>query len=372
MDAHKHFHLLQNKEIDELYINLGLRAFSFGLISIFIPLFLLNLGYPLFDVFLFFTASSFCHILSLIPAAYLSSKIGLKHTIIFAQPLIILYFILLFLLESIPIPIFIIGCVGGVYSGIFWLAFHSDFAENSDDGSKGKEVALGSVITTLLSAAAPVIGGLIIVYTNFSYLLGFVVVIILASVVPLLLTKDKKESVDFSINKIFAKRNKHHSAGYYGYGLYARGFTLFWPLILFSIVGSYVTLGLITTTLLVFSFIATIVFGSFFDKNKKNFISGSIFVGGVLWIIRLLVSTTIFAFIIDAIHGLVKPSSEISVDATTYSNAGENAVDYIIYREVMVHLGIMTCMLISLATLSLQLGLVIAAIGSFLMILLLK
>jgi hypothetical protein len=228
------------------------------------------------------------------------------------------------------------------------------------------------VITSLLSAAAPVIGGLVVVYLNFNYLLNFVILILLASVIPLLLTKDKKESVDFSIKKIFANRNKHHSTGYFGYGLYARGFTVFWPLILFSIVGSYVTLGLITTTLLAFSFIATIVFGSFFDKNKKNFISSSIFVGGVLWIARLLVSTTIFAFIIDAIHGLVKPSAEISVDATSYANAGENAVNYIIYREVMIHLGVMTCMLISLATLSLHVGLIIAAIGSFLMILLLK
>ena len=26
MESHKHFHMLQNREIDELYINLGLRA----------------------------------------------------------------------------------------------------------------------------------------------------------------------------------------------------------------------------------------------------------------------------------------------------------------------------------------------------------
>ena len=79
MDAHKHFHMLQNKEVDELYVNLGLRAFSFGLISIFIPLFLLNLGYSLFEVFVFFTFNSVFHILALYFATYLSSKIGLKH-----------------------------------------------------------------------------------------------------------------------------------------------------------------------------------------------------------------------------------------------------------------------------------------------------
>ncbi|MBT7241445.1 MAG: MFS transporter, partial [Candidatus Diapherotrites archaeon] len=284
MESHKHFHMLQNKEVDELYVSLGLRAFSFGLISVFIPLFLLNLGYGLVEVFVFFTFTSIFHVIALIPAAYLSSKFGLKHTIIFSQPFLIAYFVLLYFLEQFPIPLILIAFFVGVYSGMFWLAFHADFAENSDKEDKGKEVAMGNVITSLLSAAAPIVGSLIIVYLDFSYLLIFVTIIITVSVIPLLITKDKKEPTDFSIKKIFANRNKHHSIGYFGYGLYARSFTLFWPLILFSILGSYVTLGLITTSLLIFSFVATIIFGSFFDKKKKNFIAGSIFIGGIIWI----------------------------------------------------------------------------------------
>jgi len=269
MDFHKSFFVLQNKEVDELYINLGVRAFSFGLISIFIPLFLINLGYSLFEVFLFFAFTSVFHILSLLPSAYLSSKIGFKHTIIVSQPFLITFFVLLYFLEFFPIPIILIAFFSGVYSGVFWLAFHSAFAENSDDGVQGKEVAFGAIITSIFSATAPVIGGLVIVFLDFSYLLVFVTLLILASIIPLLLTKDKKDTVDFSVRKIFANRNKHHSLGYLGYGFYARGFALFWPLILFSILGSYITLGLITTVLLVFSLIATIVFGSFFDKKKK-------------------------------------------------------------------------------------------------------
>jgi len=372
MDSHRHFHLLQNKEVDELYISLGLRAFSLGLVSIFIPLFLLNLGYSLVAVFIFFLCTSIFHVVALIPSAYLSSKIGFKHVIMLSQPFLIVSFVLLYFLEFVFVPLVLISFFLGIYGGLFWLAFHSDFAENSEKGHQGKEVATGSIITSILSAVAPIIGGLVIVYLNFSYLLLVVALIILASVIPLFLTKDKKEPVDFSIRKIFANRNKHHLVGYLGYGFYTRGFTLFWPVILFSILGSYVALGLITTFLLIFSLIATVVFGSFFDKKKKNFIAGSIFVGGVLWIVRLLVSTTIFAFIIDSIHGLVKPSGEVSLDAVSYEVAGENAVDYMIYRETIIHLGVILTMLIVIVFPILSLGLILAAIGSFMMILLLK
>jgi len=100
--------------------------------------------------------------------------------------------------------------------------------------------------------------------------------------------------------------------------------------------------------------------------------SGSIFVGGVLWVVRLFISTTIVAFIIDSIFGLVKPASEISVDAVTYSNAGKNAVDYVIYRESTIHFGVLICMGSVLLFPTPQLGVIFAALGSFMMIFLLK
>ncbi len=42
MDAHKHMHILHNKEIDELFFHIGIRSFVFALVSVFIPIFLLN------------------------------------------------------------------------------------------------------------------------------------------------------------------------------------------------------------------------------------------------------------------------------------------------------------------------------------------
>ena len=100
--------------------------------------------------------------------------------------------------------------------------------------------------------------------------------------------------------------------------------------------------------------------------------AGSIFIGGVLQIIRLVVSTTIVAFIVDSVYGFIKPSAEISVDATSYSNAGENAVDYILYRESTIHAGILICMGVVLIFPSIQLGIAFAALGSFMMIFFLK
>ena len=47
MDVQKHLHILKNKEIDELYVNIGLRAFALALVSVFIPIFLLDLGFNL-------------------------------------------------------------------------------------------------------------------------------------------------------------------------------------------------------------------------------------------------------------------------------------------------------------------------------------
>jgi len=157
-----------------------------------------------------------------------------------------------------------------------------------------------------------------------------------------------------------------------GYGFYARALGVFWPLILFSIFGNYVELGFITTLLLIVSLAATIMFGSFFDKKRKNFIKGSFFVAGILWVVRLLVALPLVAYVVDSLYGLVRPSAEISVDATTYSNAGKNAMEYIIYRETVIHTGIIICMLTVIVFPIPQIGLIFAAIGSFLLVFLLK
>ena len=159
-----------------------------------------------------------------------------------------------------------------------------------------------------------------------------------------------------------------------GYGFSARGFVVVWPIFLFFSVlnGDYVELGLLTSVLFFFSFISTIVIGKKFDKHNKNFVGGVLTFSGVVWLLKLFVIVPIFAYFADFLHGLVKPAHEITVDGVTYENAAPHIMDYILYREFFIHFGIIVYSGLLILIPNLYLGMFIASLGSFMMVLLQK
>jgi MFS family permease len=374
MDSHKHFHMLHNKEIDEFFFNMGVRSFVFALVSVFIPIFLLDLGFSLVDIFLVYLVMSIVHICAAFASAFVSSKIGFKHTIIISQPFLIAFFLVLFSMELYSLPLILIPITYGLYSGLFWAAFHSDFAKFSDDGKQGSEVAFRNIIASLLSIVAPVAGGVIVAFFSFGHMFIFVIFLIIISVFPLFLTKDSKADINFSLKNIFSKRRIDHTLGYFGYGLLARGFGVIWPIFLFTLIldKNYLGLGALTSLFFFFSFISTLVIGKKFDKHNKGFIRKIFGFSGLVWLAKLFVLVPVFAYVADSLHGLTKPANEITVDAVTYEHAKPNVLEYILYRETMIHIGIILAMAILVVIPNLFLGLVIASIGSFFMIFLQK
>jgi len=56
-EHHNFLHFLKNRELNELYATMAIKSFSISLIGIFIPIYLLNLGYTLQSVFSFLCGS---------------------------------------------------------------------------------------------------------------------------------------------------------------------------------------------------------------------------------------------------------------------------------------------------------------------------
>ena len=92
----RHFHLhhikLIKSEIQEVYLNLIMQSFALSLIAIFVPIYLLKLGYSINHAFGFAmvelgTLSIFSPV-----AAKMAKRIGFKHMILYRLPLLLLYF----------------------------------------------------------------------------------------------------------------------------------------------------------------------------------------------------------------------------------------------------------------------------------------
>src|SRR3989338_11575398 len=78
------FSFFKSRELNELYASISIRAFSLSLIGVFVPIYFYLIGYPLISIFFFYILHSLFHIVFSIPVAKISSRFGIKHSILFS------------------------------------------------------------------------------------------------------------------------------------------------------------------------------------------------------------------------------------------------------------------------------------------------
>lgn len=342
MHLHHHFFtFLRNKELDELYASVALRFFAISLISIFTPIYLLQLHYSLASVLLFYIVLDLVHGLFIIPAARIASRYGIKHSIFFSVPFLIIYFALLFSLDTIHWPLYLLAVIFGINSAFFWLGYHIDFAKIGDRQKRGKEIGFVRFILSFVAAIGPLIGGVLLTQIGFKFVFIIVSLLLLISIFPLFFSKDTYHPVSYSIKGLFKNKKIKDCFVFFGYGVDSAVLLVIWPLFLyFFIVDDFTTLGSIQTV----SFISSLIFiafvGIFSDFRRKLLLKIGAVLNAMMWIAKTFIKTSFQAFSLDALHGMIRSMIIIPYDAITYDRANSGDIlDFIIFREIIVHCG---------------------------------
>src|SRR3989344_8337303 len=134
------FHFFKDRELNELYVSISIRSFALSLIGVFVPIYFYLIGYSLTSIFFFYMLLSLFHIVFSIPIAKISSKFGIKHLIGLSVPFLIIFFFLLYSIETFNWPLPILSVFAGLSTAMFWLPYHIDFAKFSDRKNRGKEI----------------------------------------------------------------------------------------------------------------------------------------------------------------------------------------------------------------------------------------
>ena len=342
MERHYRFlHFLKNKELNELYISMAIRSFSYSLVTVFIPIYLLKIGYSIQEVLFFYFIFSFSHMLFVIPAAKVSSKYGFKHSILFSIPFLLLVYFLLYTLETYHWPLFIPAAIYGLKNSLFWMGYHTHLSKFSEKKHRGEEISVARIATFMFHVAGPLIGGIILSFFGFKVLFLVVVVVLFSSAIPLFFSKDTHEPMDFSLKKIFSLKRSRDILSFLGYGLELAAGLVIWPIFIFTaILNNYTTLGLVTTISWSFSMAFAFVIGKFSDIKRDFVLKMSAVGNAVVWIIRTFVRTSLQVFIIDSFYGITKMSKDISFDAICYDKANKRSIlEFTILREIFIQAG---------------------------------
>jgi len=366
--------LLFNKKLDkieELYLNMSLRAFALSLIEIFIPIYLLKLDYSLVSVLFFYATINGVHALFVLPATKIASKFGFKHSISFSTPFLIIFYLLLYTLELYQWPLYWLAIIFGISRALFWLGYHTDFSKVSNGKYRGEEVSFAKFFKLIFGVAGPVVGGLILTFFSFKLLFIIVSLLLLGSAIPLFLSKDVYQPIHFSIKRFFKARQIKDLFGFMGYGIETGVGMTIWPIfIFFTIVDNFAVLGSVKSVSLLFSLLFIFIIGRLSDIRRRSILRMGALFNAFVWGIKTFVRTSLQVFVIDSFYGMTKMAIAIPFDALSYDKAVKsNILESIAFREISIQVGRMIFFLLMILIADLTIGLLFGSGASLLLLL---
>lgn len=328
LKRHHYWREIGYDELSELYISMMFRSFALSIIGIFIPLYLLNLGYPVIEIAMIFA----WHFTFRIGGDYVAGRtiaaIGPKHTIFISYIIQIVMLGMFLTLPQFHWPLWLLGGVWGFSNSLFWLAYHVDFSKIKHTEHGGKEQGMITIVDRIGYTAGPVIGGVLATFfgPQFAFLVS--TIILFLGLLPLMSTAEpvrthrKLDFSPFTFKKIWPD-----------FGTFAAtcvndlSSTFYWPLFmsLFVLGGFvYVELGLIATVGTLVSIGAARVIGQMTDRHhgRALFQTGQLGMSAIQ-LIRPFINTVRYALGLGVLYELLAVARNLPFFKGLYDDADQ-------------------------------------------------
>lgn len=346
MESHEHFYhhlqLIRNgrAEFTEMFASSAIRSFARSIISLFVPLYLLNLEYSLGTVFLFLALENGFHAIFVIPAMRCIAWVGIKHAILWSKFFEILQYFLLFLLVSGNLPLLLlVAVVGGFQRALFFTAYHLDMLKIIRKEKRGTEIGLLHFVSAVFTLIGPVFGGVMLATVGFGWVFAMTAFLLLVSTVPLFFTPDVRVPYVVRVRDIFARGWIRDGLAYVGYGIESGAAGTVWSIFLFlNIVSSFTVLGFVATIANAVSLAANLIVGKLSDRYRRFTLRmGSLLSSGIA-VVQIFTTAISHVFAINMARGVSHKLLYITADAITYERAADRgAVPYILFREIIIN-----------------------------------
>ncbi|MFC1622802.1 MFS transporter [Patescibacteria group bacterium] len=211
------FHFHQSSTLNRLThsdfwlfeFSVWLHTFAVSMVAIFIPIFLLQIGYSIGEVMIFYLIYNIADVPLNFFARFLTRKMGARWVIILGSIAAILLFVSLFELTPGNWPLLILVAIfAALYDTFYWVAHIYFFMKCSkDDENISKDTGIMRIIKRIAGMAAPALGALILVSWDRGALLWISIVVLALSLIPLFKIKgvdDKPKRKQKSFSEFFS------------------------------------------------------------------------------------------------------------------------------------------------------------------------
>ena len=337
------------EEIQEVYLHTFLFKLGVKLVSIFIPFYILELGFDIQTVFLFFLAYYGAYIFVSWINAMICSKIGYKHTMLLASPFLLLFYLLLRSVET-QIELLALAALGGTFYNMYWMGMNPEVGNSSEENSREKDSGFFYSMPSLASIFSPVVGGMVLTISGFSTLFLSSAVLVGASFLPFVFSKEHYSGLEVDFKEFLSDYKLKDFSTFFFKGVDSMGKKMLWPAYLALIVGGSLNIGGAGSFRALGAAFTSIFIGEITNsENKSRIILIGVLLAASTYIMMSFVTTPFYAFLVSLINGLSFTAASVPIYSTALNHAEEeDLIEYFAVREVALSLGRVSIILLSM------------------------
>lgn len=369
--------LIMKTKLLPLYLTQALRQFAISLLSLFSAIYVYKISGSLVPVFLFFFLFHLSKLLSNFLAEELSLKAGLKKQVWLGLTFLLFSLSLLFFSQKYTLLVFPAAIFWGASAGFYWFGRHGLMAKLAENGFYGRAISRQEFFNLIPILASPILGGILINYFGYTALFLVALFFIIFSLLTLIPLPEIKTHVDTSPLEIFSlfRTHKRIFLAYFGDSASTNIYSIVFPLYLFLILKTELSLGEFFSLALILVAILNFLMGKFVDfKGKKELIEfGSIF-SFLIWVGRFIFKQVKVLFFLDVSDRVVQKMITLPLEVLTYEKALDGGATgrAVLFREMAIEMGAIFVCLMLLVLQNLRLSFVLAAILTLFPLFLLK
>jgi len=317
-------HRLINPELKLFEFSIWLHALSRSIISVFIPILLLGIGYEIKEVIIFYFLFNLINVPLNFFARWLTRKIGARLVVIVGSFFLVAYFVGLFNLTSNNWPLlFLIAVFAAVYDALYWVAHIYLFMICSkNDDNISEDASSLFIIRRLAGVIAPAIGAAILIFFGSKSLILTSMLILIISFLPLFRIKNIKDKPTIKqkkIKKFFNDSNiLKDYISHYLFSIHSSVENVIWPLFIYLLYTDIKIVVALPVIISISSMIFTYFIGRTVKKKRtKMIIMGSLLISCV-WIMRIFIDYQLFYYVSVFLVGFFMVLISIPLDSNIF------------------------------------------------------
>jgi hypothetical protein len=341
-------------EMKEIFWATTIKNFALSMVGVFEPIFLFQIGFSIPQILVYYIISYGLYVLTAPLGARVCRKHGYEHSMLLSAPFLIIYYLALLMVGMSPAALVVAVIAITIRKTLYWPSYHANFATSMHKDEEGREVSTIGALSSVFTAFAPALGGLIVTLWGFSALFMAVSALILLSNVPLLRTPEVFVPTRFPyaemLHRFFNRKAVRRFFAFFGYGEQIMATTL-WPIFIAIVVPDLLAVGAVVSLAKVADVLMTLYVGRVSDDGGKRGLlrSGSFFTA-MSWLVRPMVNGPLGIFLIDTSYGVAKNVLTVPFLSLLYEHAKDGDIMVrIVFAEMAISLGRVIASSIALA-----------------------